>query len=78
MISINQLQAGENAVIRTVAGGVGIVRRLEALGLRPGKTLTKVSAQFMGGPVTVIVDGRYVALGRGIASRVLVEAKSAS
>ena len=78
MISINQLQAGENAVIRTVAGGLGMVRRLEGLGLRPGKTLTKVSAQFMGGPVTIIVDGRYVALGRGIASMVLVETKSPS
>jgi ferrous iron transport protein A len=49
------------------------VAKLEAMGLRPGKVVTKVSSQFMAGPVTVAVDGRQVAMGRGIAARVMVE-----
>ena len=73
IIGIDQLRAGESGAVRSVAGGRGIVRKLEAMGLRPGKTVTKVSAQFMAGPVTVMVDGRQVAMGRGIASRVMVE-----
>ena len=72
-LSIGELQVGEKAVIRGVLGGMGIVRRLEAMGLRSGKSLTKISSQFLGGPVTIIVDGRYVALGRGIAAKVMVE-----
>ena len=77
-LSIGELRPGEKAVIRSVVGGLGIVRRLEALGLRPGKNLTKVSSQFLGGPITIIVDGRYVALGRGIAARVMVEREKPS
>ena len=77
-LSIGELRVGEKAVIRGVLGGMGIVRRLEALGLRSGKSLTKVSSQFLGGPVTVVVDGRCVALGRGIAAKVMVERESPS
>ncbi|MDD5483286.1 MAG: FeoA family protein [Kiritimatiellae bacterium] len=72
-ISIKDLRSGEQAVIQAIEGGRGIAWRLEALGLRPGKKLAKISAQFLGGPITVCVDGRYVALGRGIAGRVIVK-----
>ena len=71
--SICELRSGEKAVIRGVVGGLGFVRRLAAMGLRPGKSLTKVSSQFLGGPVTVVIDGRCVALGRGMAAKVMVE-----
>ena len=60
-------------MVRSVAGGRGIVGKLEAMGLRPGKVVTKVSSQYMAGPVTVVVDGRQMAMGRGIAARVMVE-----
>ena len=74
LIGIDQLKPRHSGVVRSVAGGRGIVRKLEAMGLRPGKVVTKVSSQFMAGPVTVIVDGRQMAMGRGIAARVMVEA----
>ena len=50
-----------------------MVIRLESMGIRPGKVLTKVSSQPMAGPITVTVEGRQVAMGRGIARRVEVE-----
>ncbi len=50
-----------------------MTRRLSALGIRPGKRLTKVSAMFMRGPVTVRVGGTEIALGFGMASRIVVE-----
>ena len=78
MVSIDQLRPGESGMVHSVAGGRGIVRKLQAMGLRPGKVVKKVSSQFMGGPVTVLVDGRQVAMGRGMAARVLVETESAS
>ena len=73
LISVDQLRAGESGVVRRIEGGRGILRKLEALGVRPGKVVVKVSTVFMGGPVTVTVDGRQVAMGRGIAGRVFVE-----
>ena len=72
-IGLNQLRPGESGVVRSVAGGFGIVSRLESLGLRPGKVVTKVSSQFLAGPVTVMVDGRQLAIGRGMAAKVQVE-----
>lgn len=73
LISADKLRSGQSGVVQSIEGGRGIVKRLEALGVRPGKTVVKVSGLFMGGPVTVMVDGRQVAMGRGIAGRVLVE-----
>jgi len=73
LIPVDRLRAGESGVVRRIEGGRGILRRLEAMGVRPGKVVAKVSTVFMGGPVTVVVDGRQMAMGRGIAGRVLVE-----
>jgi len=72
-IGLNQLRAGESGVVRGISGGLGMISRLESLGLRPGKVVTKVSSQFLAGPVTVMVDGRQLAIGRGMAAKVQVE-----
>ena len=50
-----------------------MVNRLSALGIRPGKRITKVGAMFMRGPVTVQVDRTQVAVGFGMARRIMVE-----
>jgi len=72
-VTVDRMRTGERGVVVSISGGWGMTRRLEHLGLRPGKALTKVSSQFMAGPVTVMVDGRQVAMGRGIASRILLD-----
>jgi ferrous iron transport protein A len=38
-----------------------------------GKKVTKVSAQLMRGPVTVRIDNSQVAIGFGMAKKILVE-----
>lgn len=50
-----------------------MVNRLAALGIRPGKRVTKVSSMLMRGPVTVKVDRSQIAVGFGMANRVIVE-----
>jgi len=64
---------GESGVVVDIQGGYGLIRRLESLGIRVGKKVTKVSSQFMRGPVTVRIDNYQVALGFGMARKVLVE-----
>ncbi len=53
--------------------GPGFARRLEALGVRPGKKVTKVSSMLFRGPVTLRVNNAQVAIGFGMANRILVE-----
>jgi ferrous iron transport protein A len=71
--TVAQMRTGDRGRIIEIAGGYGLTRRLEAMGIRPGKKITKVSSMLMRGPVTVQVDGVQVAIGFGMARRILVE-----
>ncbi len=73
VLSLSQMSAGQSGIVVEITGGHGMVRRLEALGIRPGKRVTKVSSMLFRGPVTVRVDQLQVAIGFGMASRVMVE-----
>jgi len=75
LTDLERLPTGASATVVTFAGGVGVIRKLDAIGLRPGKVVRKLSSQFMAGPVTVVVDGRQLAMGRGIARKIRVEVK---
>lgn len=70
-VSIVEMKPGQSGVIVDIRGGYGI-KKLQSLGLRPGKEITKLSGLFRGGPVVVRVDGFQLAVGYGQALRVLV------
>ena len=72
-ISVHQMRAGQSGRIVQVSGGPGLVRRLNALGIRPGKRITKISSMFMRGPVTIQVDRTQAAIGHGMAAKIFVE-----
>ena len=71
--TVEMMVSGRRGRVVALHGGRGMVARLESMGIRPGKVIRKLSSQPMGGPVTVLVEGRQVAMGRGIARRVTVE-----
>lgn len=71
--TLESLPTGKTARVLSVAGGRGMMRKLEAMGVRAGKKVRKLGSQFMAGPVTVVLDGRQVAMGRGIARKIEVE-----
>lgn len=68
-----QMNQGETRTIIDIQGGYGMIRRLESLGLRPGVRITKVSSQLMRGPITIQVGNSQVALGYGMAKRIILE-----
>jgi len=72
-VDLTQLEEGENGVVVDILGGHGLIRRLESLGIRVGKKVTKVSSQFMRGPITIRIDNFQVAIGFGMARKILVE-----
>jgi len=72
-ISICELRQGQSGKVIEILGGHGIAERLNSMGIRPGKDINKVSAAFMKGPVTVCVDRCQIAIGWGMAQKVMVE-----
>ncbi len=71
-IDLTQMRAGECGKIVELHGGRGMILKLEAMGIRQGVKITKISSQIMRGPVIVKVGNTQVAIGFGMARRVLV------
>lgn len=74
---LTDLPPGTEGVLVEVHGGPGAALRLRRLGLRPGARVRTIALGPWGGPVLVEVDGCRVALGRGLARRVLVRPNGA-
>ena len=72
-IYLIHLKAKESAMVKDIHGGDGVTRRLEGLGIRPGKKVTMISAHFWRGPVTIMIDKSKVAIGHSMAQKIIVE-----
>ena len=72
-VSLEQMRPGQSGIILGIDGGHGMVMRLNTLGIIPGKKITKISSQLMRGPVMIEVDRARVALGFGMAKRILLQ-----
>lgn len=66
------LDEGEQAVVIRACGGCGLVRRLTEMGLTPGVEVRLLRKCPFHGPVKLEVRGVELALGYGVASKVLV------
>ena len=73
IINLAKMKAGESGTVVSLEGGGGFVLRVQNLGIRPGKKITKLSGHFWRGPVTVQAGRTNIALGFGMASRVMVK-----
>ena len=72
-MTLAQMETGESGVVIDIMGGHGMTRRLSALGIRPGLRVTKVGSMFMRGPVTIQVGNAQVAIGFGMANKIIIE-----
>jgi len=66
---LSQLGTGETARIMAIAGGRGLRQKLFLRGLFEGKAVRVVSNY---GPVTVEVERSTIAIGRGMAHKIIV------
>jgi ferrous iron transport protein A len=71
--TLARMDSGQSGIVIEIAGGHGLANRLYALGIRPGKRITKVSSMFARGPVVLQVDRAEVAIGFGMANKILVQ-----
>ena len=67
------MRSGLSGVVAEIQGGFGLIARLNAIGIMSGKRITKVSSMMGQGPVTIEVDRVQVAIGFGMANRIMVK-----
>ena len=72
-MTLIQVENGKIVRLLEFQGGRGLNQKLTQLGLSPGERARVLRRAPLGGPVLVEVGGRSIALGRGIASKVIVE-----
>lgn len=70
------LDSPKGKIVRIIdyTGGKGVGFKLRQLGLCPGREVKVLRHAPLGGPIMIDVEGRSIALGRGIAARIKVEA----
>lgn len=73
LYALTDLAEGESGIMVRALGGFGLVRRLAEMGLTPGAKVKLLRKGSFGGPVEIEVRGVALALGRGVASKVLVK-----
>lgn len=74
-ISLIDLKDEQTGIIITILGGKKASKRLADLGLTPGTEITIVRRTLFSGPVQIKVSGSILVLGRGLASKIMVELK---
>ena len=67
------MQTGQSGRVVEIQGGFGVVDRLNALGIIPGKRITKISSMLARGPVAIQVDRAQLAIGYGMANKIIIQ-----
>jgi ferrous iron transport protein A len=70
-VPISRLVTGEWGIVRSYVGGRGMLGRCLSMGFTPGSRV-KMLQNFGSGPVLVKIHDTEVALGRGIAEKIIV------
>lgn len=71
--ALTQLKENETGTVIQINGGVNVINRLNSLGIMPGRKITKVSSMMIKGPVTVQVNRSHIAIGYGMAEKIVVQ-----
>jgi ferrous iron transport protein A len=73
MLSLVQLTKNHPAKVISIEGGEAIKQKLQNLGIREGATIKKVTGIFGHGPIVVKIVHIQIGLGKGMASKIMVE-----
>lgn len=73
LISISEMHNGQVGKVSIATGGAGLANKLDAMGVRRGATILKKSACIARGPIVILVGGTEIAIGYGMASKIMVE-----
>jgi len=74
-ITLDLAKENQKVKVMDISGGWGVRQRLGCLGIHPGDIITLKKSAIMQGPILISIHGNQVALGRGVARKVVVEAE---
>ena len=72
-IFLTHLKTSDSGIIKDILGGQSVTDRLNALGIREGCRIKKLSQHFWNGPITILIGKTKVAIGHGMSKKILVE-----
>jgi len=70
---LTECELGSVLTVLSVNAGLGAKTRLANLGIVPGVKITKKKAAPFRGPTEIIVKGTSIVIGRGLASKIVVD-----
>jgi ferrous iron transport protein A len=68
---LSSMKSGQEGVVKQVIGGMGFIKKLINIGIRSGSRIKVVNAS--GGPMIVSSEGTKAAIGKGAASKILIQ-----
>ncbi|MFA4981433.1 MAG: FeoA family protein [Candidatus Omnitrophota bacterium] len=74
-VSLVHLKPNHKGRVSEISGGLGLRHRLMSMGLYVGKEVTKLSYIGLRGPVVIRVGRSVLALGHGMAMKIIIEAE---
>jgi Fe2+ transport system protein FeoA len=75
IMSLTDIKDGQIGIIVSILGGKKASKRLADLGLTTGTEIILLRRTFFSGPVQIEVSGSKLVIGRGLASKIMVELK---
>jgi ferrous iron transport protein A len=72
-MDMTQLKVGRTARVVEIKGGQPLKQKLQAIGVVPGRTIGKINRAILKGPVVLRVGSVQVAIGFGMARKIMVE-----
>lgn|GEM_PF-420910 len=71
-IPLSRVTAGQRGIIEEIRGGWGLRRRLNEIGIHIGDFIDVIRRAHFGGPTIISIHASKVAIGRGMADKVIV------
>ena len=75
LVPLANMEVNQEGTIKSLEGGVNFHVRLQALNIRIGKRIKKISKTPFRGPIVVEVDNARVAIGHGMSKKIMVEVR---
>jgi ferrous iron transport protein A len=75
IMSLTDIRDGQSGIIVSVLGGKVLTKRLADLGLTAGTEIKIIGRTLFSGPVQIEVCGSRLVIGKGLASKIIVELK---
>lgn len=72
-LSLVQIRKNRKAKVLEISGGSTLQHKMMSMGIYPGREITKLSHFALRGPVAVKVGRSVLALGHGVAAKIIVE-----